>query len=50
MNDEWTNDDTGVGAVIAVGNHVEIWALFAKAINNKKIIHLFCKRLNFNFH
>lgn len=34
------NDETGVGAIIAIGNQVEkgIWALFVKAINNKKII------------
>lgn len=31
--DEWTNDDTGVGAAIAAGSHAEkgIWALLVIA-------------------
>lgn len=31
--DEWTREDTGVGAAIAAGNHAEkgIWALFVIA-------------------
>lgn len=38
--EEWTNDETGVGAIIAISNQVEkeIWALFVKAINNKNLL------------
>lgn len=42
--EEWTNAEIGVGAVIAIGNHVEkgIWALFViDAIKIKYIINIF---------
>lgn len=38
--DEWTNAETGVGAAIAAGNHLEkgIWALLVIAARHKNII------------
>ncbi len=38
--DEWTRADTGVGAAIAAGNHLEkgIWALFVIAAIRIEII------------
>lgn len=41
--EEWTKDETGVGAAIAAGNHAEkgIWALLVKVAKTNTQIHIF---------
>lgn len=41
--EEWTKDETGVGAAIAAGNHAEkgTWALLVKVAKTNTQIHIF---------